>query len=153
MRIILILIAFIFLSACAERGCTDPDGENYEPAAKKDCSCCFYSGKVYVWYSSDYYTETFVSGLKADSVKLFLDGKLVKTGLARYDQTSPVLLDATRSYGYYTQDNRFYLVLLKELGQSKSVNGFLRVTTEHNNLLWEGNINIQANKILQVKIG
>ena len=91
----ILIIAFLFLTSCKKKGCTDYNADNYDAYAEKSTTCLFRYGKtvsVTAPNSIDY--DPF------DAPDLFI--RFAKNASPQWDYITPVVYD---SYGFTANFN------------------------------------------------
>ncbi|MES2681798.1 MAG: hypothetical protein V4635_18025 [Bacteroidota bacterium] len=140
----MLVIVVMAMTACnkSERGCLDQNAENFEPSAKIDCGCCYYTGKALMYYNSDYYFAR-IQG-RVTSLNYFIDG--VAAGKTIEELEVSVYNPGGDYYGLYTpsyQDN----IILFDLGNQPQKNYLVTIKDENGTILYSKNTTIVANKI------
>jgi len=143
------VLCILLLSSCVKRGCTDKDGENYEPEADKDCSCCFYYGKAYIWYKDPYYNS--LGGVS----KLFYYADNVLVG----ESTKDLILYSWYSSEPTVNEDHFVVhnaddgnILIVNMDDKKLKASSVVVKDQNGNIRWTGTVNFRANKIIKIEL-
>jgi len=154
---IIVIFSILVCSSCKEVGCTDADAENYEPAAKKDCNCCIYNGRIKLWYGDAFYNN-YLGGSKASSTNVlwcYLNGVYVnKTmkGLGNSDYRSPYIVSGNGAFSYISYGNQDVLALELDLKQSKQVRCELKVLLNNSTLVWKDTVTFKAKTVIPVEL-
>ena len=66
------IVAIMFFTSCAKKGCTDGDATNFCDKCKKDDGSCTYNGKLVFWWSKSFADSCAANSVTA--VKVYADG-------------------------------------------------------------------------------
>jgi len=133
------VLCFAFTSCKKEEGCTDKNATNYSVDAEEDDGTCTFKGSVVFWYN-----QNSSAGLYNDfseSLLFYVDGNLVgSTAVTQYWSGAP----SCGSNGSITVE--------KDLGLVKSKSYNYQVIDDWGDVIWEGNVNIDANSCYQLQL-
>jgi hypothetical protein len=147
-----LLLAIVLFPSCSRRGCTDKDGNNYEPNAKVDCSCCYYYGKAFIWYRDPFYTTLQNEGVS--NLMFYVDGSFVSktsNNIIAYETYSgnPAY---NEDYLFTTSDPLDDNVLTLNMGSQKTKSYNLVVKDQGGVVRWQGIMTLNANKVVAVEL-
>jgi hypothetical protein len=133
-------IALIALNSCKkEEGCTDKNATNYSVDAEEDDGNCTYKGNVVFWYD-----QATSAGLQFDlstSLTFYVDGVIVgSTATSQYWTGGP-------SCGANAS-----ITVEKDLGLVTSKSYPYQVKDDWGDVIWEGNVTIDANSCFQLQL-
>ncbi len=135
----LFAIAVLFNSCKKEEGCTDKNASNYSADAEEDDGTCTYKGSVVFWYN-----QASSEGLQLDlssSLSFYLDGIIVgSTATSQYWTGGP------------TCGANASITVEKDLGLVKSKSYPYQVKDDWGDIIWEGNVTIDANSCYQLQL-
>jgi hypothetical protein len=129
---LMLIAGLFFFSSCFKRGCTDSNGENYEPGAKKECGCCYYYGKAFLMRNNSFGIE---------GLAFYVNGTKVKevNGSIGYASAPD-----QRFYGVYTSERDARLIEL-DLGTNKEEEFDILVLDGGGAVLYSGRTKVIAN--------
>ncbi len=128
---IIALMGIVIMPSCKTEGCTNPNAENYDAEADKDCGCCQYSASVVFWYNQS--AAEYLMDDDATSLTFYINGQIVgSTGTNVY---WPSALSCG-SNGSITVE--------KDLGEETSKTYSYAVKDQTGFTYWNGNITFEA---------
>lgn len=138
--IILVVCSTFLIQGCTKTsGCQDPNAENFNSEANKDCNCCEYEGSVVFWYGKNSTEDLLDFG--STSLSYFVDGQLVGSSAAN------VYFTGAPNCGQNSS-----VTVTKQLGGAKSKTYSYKVVDQDNDVIWEGIVNIDANTCLKLEL-
>jgi hypothetical protein len=153
---ILIVVCMALVSSCSQRGCKDKDGENYEPTAGTDCSCCFYSAKAIIWYEKPFYDM--LKAANVNKLRYYVNGEPggeSRSSIPYYSSSPPTIYSSAnnnngQSYAnYYTKEHGEAMIAV--LGNDKTKIMNVTVMDQNSIVRWSGKATFKANDVITIK--
>lgn len=151
-KLLFVLFVLLWGTSCKQRGCTDTSAENFEPKAKVDCGCCFYSSKGIVWASSNVQNKMRNAGVIG--IRLYADGELVGgTEFTSYSQHNLSSIPPS-DFDYESPNNEKNKgdVLDIKFGSLKEKRMLVNITDQNNRTLWLDSVFFKAATITAIEI-
>lgn len=134
-----LMMTFAFVSCKKQEGCTDKNASNYSADAEEDDGTCTYEGSLVFWYN-----QATSEGLQFDlssSLSFYVDGIIVgSTATSQYWTGAP------------TCGANASITVDKNLGLVKSKSYPYQVIDDWGDVIWEGNVTIDANSCYQLQL-
>lgn len=134
------LFSVLFLANCSkEKGCTDKDADNFNPAAEENDGSCKFSGTVIFWYGQDV-AEIFTA-LGVSSILYYVDGNLIGSQAANVYWTAAP-----------TCESSGVVKITKDLAGVKSKSFNYEVIDNTGFSWWDGTVWIDANTCKRLEL-
>lgn len=140
LKILLILTLILSIQSCSKKvGCSDPNAENYNADAKKDCNCCEYKGNLVFWQGKTSADDFATLGVK--TLFYYVDEQLVGSSSAtQYWNGAP------------NCGQNGTITVTKDLKGSKSRAFTYKINDESGTTWYDGIINFDANTCLSFEL-
>jgi len=135
----ILMLSMAFVSCKKQEGCTDKNASNYSVDAEEDDGTCTYEGNVVFWYDQN--TSAALQANLSNSLSFYVDGMIVGSTATTQYWTGGPSCGANAS-----------ITATKSLGLVKSKSYPYQVIDDWGDVIWSGNVTMDANTCLAFQL-